>query len=124
MTRLILAFLLLATPLWAQDPTPQARLMMVEQDGCYWCERWDEELGAIYPKTAEGRAAPLLRHDIGTALPDGITLTSRAHFTPTFVLIKDGTEVARIEGYPGEDFFWPMLNQMISQADILLDAPS
>ena len=30
-------------------------------------------------------------------------------YTPTFVLIDDGREIARLIGYPGEDFFWPIL---------------
>jgi hypothetical protein len=37
-------------------------------------------------------------------------------FTPTFVLVEDGTEAGRIEGYPGEDFFWPLLAKLIAQA--------
>jgi len=37
-------------------------------------------------------------------------------FTPTFVLMQDGVEIGRIEGYPGEDFFWGLLNQMIETA--------
>jgi hypothetical protein len=34
-------------------------------------------------------------------------------FTPTFVLINNGQEQARIEGYPGEDFFWPLLTRLL-----------
>jgi hypothetical protein len=39
-------------------------------------------------------------------------------FTPTFVLMVDGIEVSRIEGYPGEDFFWGLLERMLVQANI------
>jgi len=38
-------------------------------------------------------------------------------FTPTFVLMGDGVEVGRMEGYAGEDFFWGLLGRMLSQAD-------
>jgi hypothetical protein len=31
------------------------------------------------------------------------------------VLVKDGVEVARLEGYPGEDFFWGLLGRMLSE---------
>ncbi|GIT92988.1 hypothetical protein JANAI62_34460 [Jannaschia pagri] len=94
----------------------QVALLMGEEEGCIWCARWDAEVGDAYAKTAEGRAAPLRRVDIHDPLPDDIRLTSRMRFTPTFVLLHDGQEVARREGYPGEDFFWPVLGQMLDAA--------
>lgn len=91
-------------------------LIMFESSGCHWCERWNEEIGPVYPKTAEGRAAPLERRDIYAPLPENLDLTRRPAFTPTFVLVRDGRELGRIEGYPGEDFFWPLLDQLIEKA--------
>jgi len=81
--------------------TADTMLVMVEEKGCIWCARWNEEISHIYPKTEEGQAAPLTRIDIARSL----------HFTPTFVLMVDGQEVDRIEGYPGEDFFWGLLGR-------------
>lgn len=101
-----------ATPLAAAE----LRLMMIEQAGCIYCARWNEEVAPEYPLTDEGKAAPLFRQDLRTPLPAGITLSRPAVFTPTFVLLADGAESARIEGYPGEDFFWPLLGQMIAAA--------
>jgi hypothetical protein len=98
----------------------ETRLMMVEEDGCMWCARWNEELSEIYPKTAEGRAAPLQRMDIHAQRPDDIAFERSLHFTPTFVLVVDGAEKSRIEGYPGEDFFWGLLGQMLSRANIAI----
>jgi len=34
-------------------------LLMAEEDGCYWCAKWNEEIGPAYPKTIEGKTAPL-----------------------------------------------------------------
>jgi hypothetical protein len=36
-----------------------ADLIMVEEPGCVWCAQWERDLGAIYPKTPEGKFAPL-----------------------------------------------------------------
>ena len=69
-----------------------------------------------YPLTAEGRAAPLRRVDIHGDLPEGLTLANKLVYTPTFVLVRDGEELGRIEGYPGEDFFWGLLNRMLKEA--------
>lgn len=90
---------------------------MAEEHGCAWCARWDAEISHIYPKTAEGRTAPLVRYDLRGDDPD-VTFQRRVSFTPTFILVEDGVEVARIEGYPGEDFFWALLAEMFEQAKI------
>ena len=91
-------------------------LLMVEQAGCVYCARWHAEVGPEYPITDEGRAAPLRTVQLRDPLPEGITLARPAVFTPTFVLLKDGAEVDRIEGYPGEEFFWGLLAGMIAAA--------
>lgn len=91
-------------------------LLMVEQAGCVYCAQWDREISAIYPKTDEGRAAPLRRHDLRAPTPMGVTLDRPPLFTPTFILLDDGREVGRIEGYPGEDFFWGLLGGLLKQA--------
>lgn len=98
-------------------------LLMAEEDGCYWCARWDAEISHIYPKTPEGRTAPLERFDIRGQTP-GYEFAKRVTFTPTFLLIDDGREVGRIEGYPGEDFFWPLLGELFDRAGISLDQGS
>lgn len=95
----------------------QLEMLMFEREGCSYCKRWNEEIGPAYPRTAEGKAAPLRRLDIKAPLPEGITLTGRPPaFTPTFVLTDDGREVARIEGYAGDEFFWVLLDRMLAQA--------
>jgi hypothetical protein len=33
----------------------------------------------------------------------------------------DGVEAGRIEGYPGEDFFWPLLADMIAKSGFAKD---
>ena len=89
-----------------------AELVMIDQKGCHWCAKWDEEIGTIYPITEEGQRAPLRRVNI-RALPDDLTFASKPVFTPTFILVHDGRELGRIEGYPGEDFFWPLITQLL-----------
>lgn len=113
------ALVLLALPLFSVAPLRAAdlRLVMVEQPGCVWCKRWNKEIGPIYPKTSEAEKAPLMRQQLRAPLPEGIHFNRPARFTPTFVLIADGDEVGRIEGYPGQDFFWPLLDELLAQAD-------
>ncbi len=93
----------------------EVRLAMFEQAGCVYCERWDAEVGDAYHKTDEGRAAPLLRVDLRNDDFSDLELASRPVYTPTFVLLKDGVELSRLEGYVSEDFFWPLLARMLGE---------
>lgn len=116
----ILALLVFAVMAVLAAPSARAetRLLMAEEAGCIWCARWDRDIAPIYSKTPEGHAAPLQRIDIHAPLPVDIQLAGRIAFTPTFVLVQDGHEVARIEGYPGEDFFWGLLGEFLREAGI------
>lgn len=86
---------------------------MIDQVGCHYCEQWTKEIGPIYPKTPEGKFAPIKRINI-REIPDDLELKGHPAFTPTFILVRENVELARIEGYPGEDFFWPMITQLLA----------
>ncbi|AUQ62219.1 hypothetical protein [Phaeobacter inhibens] len=111
---LLAALALLATTGISAKTADAAELVMVEQPGCAWCARWDAEIAPIYPKTAEGRFAPLRRADL-RAMPEDLTLSRRVTFTPTFLIVEGGHEMARLEGYPGEDFFWPLITGLLQE---------
>lgn len=110
---LAFATLMMAPHIAQADPV----LLMAEEKGCFWCARWNAEIGPIYPKTAEGQAAPLVRYDLHSDSPD-VEFARSVRYTPTFILVDDGVEVNRIEGYPGEDFFWGLLAMMLDKAGI------
>jgi hypothetical protein len=103
-------------------PAAAAELVMVEQQGCPYCARWDAEIAPAYPLTPEGQAAPLRRIDLHAPPPDDLAFDAPLRITPTFVLVDDGQEVARLEGYPGDEFFWPLLGQMLDRLPARLPA--
>ncbi|SHE75174.1 hypothetical protein SAMN05444279_107112 [Ruegeria intermedia] len=105
----------MATPVSA---VAEAYLLMAEEPGCHWCAKWNDEIAPIYPKSAEGQAVPLRRYDLRADAPD-VVFARRVHFTPTFILVEDGREVGRIEGYPGQDFFWGLLGMMLDDAGVV-----
>lgn len=106
------AFLLFAG---ASSAGQAAELVMFRQGFCEWCEVWDDEVGVVYGKTREGRWAPLREVDIHDKRPSDLTGIRPVIFTPTFVLMENGSEVGRIQGYPGEDFFWGLLDKMLKK---------
>lgn len=92
-------------------------LVMFEQDHCAYCEQWHSEIGPVYGKTPEGARAPLRLVNLHGALPSDLPGLKPAQFSPVFVLWHEGREVGRILGYPGEDFFWPMLGELLAQTE-------
>jgi hypothetical protein len=94
---------------------PALELVMFRRAGCSWCAAWDREIGPIYPKTEVGRRAPIRFADTERAGEAKIVLKSPVRFSPTFVLVEDNRELARIEGYPGEDFFWGRLEALLPE---------
>ena len=94
-----------------------AELVMFEQAGCPWCAAFDREIAPIYPKTDEGRRAPLRRVDMLRPLPHDLAFVKPERLTPLFVLVDNGHEFGRIRGYPGEDHFWGLLGVLIERLD-------
>lgn len=94
-----------------------AELLMFEEPGCPWCRRWHAEVGVAYPKTKEGQRAPLRQVSLSSADGLGVTLVAPVRMFPTFVLVDRGREIGRITGYPGADFFWGMLTELMTKLD-------
>ncbi len=110
-------FLLAAVLLFGTSGAHAAELLILEQKGCAWCQRWDEEIGLIYPKTEHAEKAPLRRVDIHDPWPGDLASIRKEVFTPTFVLVEDGKEIARMRGYSGDEFFWFLLDEMMSKLE-------
>ena len=106
------AFFALCVTIMLAQAANAAELIMYRRDGCPWCAKWDREIGPIYPKTDLNQRAPLrlinLDHDRDLPITHGAI-----RYTPTFVLADNGREVGRIEGYPGEDYFWPRVTNLL-----------
>jgi hypothetical protein len=109
MPRLAVGALTLLAALCTSVVAHAAELLMFDDPGCVWCRRWNAEIAPSYPKTREGQLAPLRRVPIRDQARAGVALARPINITPTFVLVEDGQEVGRIDGYAGKDFFYPML---------------
>ena len=89
-------------------------LIMVEQQGCHYCERWKEEIGPIYPKTDVGMFAPIRMVDI-TKVDSTPEIAAAVVFTPTFIITDGEREITRMEGYKSEDCFWGVLEMIMER---------
>jgi hypothetical protein len=114
MTYAWLYFAAISLPVHADAPAfvGQTTLLMVDDINCSYCRKWEREVGVGYGKSVEGRFAPLTKVRRGDPRLQGITSLA---YTPTFILFVNGREAGRIVGYPGADFFWAELDQMIKR---------
>jgi hypothetical protein len=103
-------------------PASAAELVMFSRAGCQYCAQFDREIAPIYPKSDEGKAAPLRRVDISAPIPPDLASVTVERITPVFVLVDHGREIGRIRGYPGEDNFWGLLAGLIG--DLPTTAPT
>lgn len=111
-TRLVL----LGVAVVSSTPLAAAQLLVMEQPGCVWCARFEDEIAPAWPKTEEGKFAPLRRVDITKPWPKDLEHIRKERFTPTFVLIDGGREIGRLRGYPGDEFFWYRIDELIEEA--------
>ena len=93
------------------------RLLVVEQEGCVYCAQFHREIAPAYNASPESLIAPLQSVNILGPWPEGVQLSPAPFVTPTFVLIDaSGHEIGRITGYPGDIFFWSLLEEILGSA--------
>lgn len=102
-------------------PARGLALLMIDRPGCAWCAAFRREILPGYSTHPQGRAAPLSVIPLDGPWPDGLALARRPYLTPSFILLRDRAEVARIEGYPGPRHFWPLFRDMLAK-DAALNA--
>lgn len=98
-------------------PAMALELVMIEQHGCVYCEQFNREIAPAYSKTIEGSRAPLRRVDLHETWPDDLSNIRLERFTPTFILVHENEELGRLRGYPGDEHFWFLLNQLLKSAN-------
>jgi hypothetical protein len=116
MNRIIAFLAAIAAVALSTAASRAAELIMFERAGCVWCARFDAEIAPIYGKTEESQTAPLRRVDRDSPLPADLTGIDPGAFTPTFVVVKEGHEIGRIRGYPGDTFFFGLLDRILANA--------
>ena len=94
-----------------------AELIVFRTAHCPHCVAFEREIGRTYGQSAEARQAPLRRVDMDARRPADLTRIRGVEGTPTFVLMHEGHEVGRIEGYPGSRLFYPELRKLLARID-------
>ena len=98
------------------DLRSSTALVMIEDRGCPYCQRFDAESRSSYENSAEGHLVPLVRRFRGD--PE-IAFLERVVYSPTFVLLVEGREVGRALGYQGSDLFWMEIAGLMRRSGLM-----
>ncbi len=92
-----------------------AELVVFGSARCPYCIAFEREIGRDYSKSAEAGQAPLRRVNLDARRPADLSRIKGVEGTPTFVLVHEGREVGRIDGYPGKRLFYPELRRLLAR---------
>ena len=94
-----------------QTAAADSRLIMVTSDYCPSCQAWELDVGKVYDKSPYATKLPLTRVEIGSKMPGGVTFQKPVVGTPTFLVIHNGQEIGRQNGYIDAEMFWWWLSE-------------
>ena len=94
-----------------QTAAADSRLIMVTSDHCPSCQAWELDVGKVYDKSPYATTLPLTRVEIGSKMPGGVTIQKPVVGTPTFLIVHNGQEIGRQNGYIDAEMFWWWLSE-------------
>lgn len=91
----------------------KTEVIVFEIGGCQYCTAFRDNLGARYLASTTNAAAPMRYVDVGRLDPRSFQLRSDITTVPTIVLMQDGKEVDRVEGYPLSEVLFGMVKSRV-----------
>ncbi len=100
----------------AGEQARAAQLVLFEGSWCPTCRYWNKTIAPSYAAHATGRKAPLRRIDVTAPRPADLAKPKVGTIigVPTFVVVDDGREIGRIEGFTSERHFWKRLDEILA----------
>lgn len=98
-------------------PRTSMELVVFEHPDCTYCPIFRSRVVPRYQQSAHAAEVPLRFVDVTGAEADRLALNAPIRMVPTTVVMKDGREVDRIDGYWGTDNFLKMVAYIIDKAE-------
>ncbi|MET0408128.1 MAG: thioredoxin fold domain-containing protein [Hyphomicrobium sp.] len=100
----------------APIPAGALELVVVEADGCIYCEIFRRDVLPSYQSSEQSKDLPLRFVDINDIEADHLAFKSSVDIVPTFVVVKSQHEVGRISGYMGPENFFHSISYLLASA--------
>lgn len=91
-------------------------LIVIEADGCIYCDLFRRDVLPSYEKSEQGRQAPARFIDVNDTVAGQVELKSPISIVPTFIVAKDRKEIGRVPGYVGPENFYHAINYLMASA--------
>jgi hypothetical protein len=91
----------------------EMRLYMFETADCAACALFHAEALEAYWSSEASRQLPLTIVDLNALGTAGQPLRAPISVVPTFVVMREGTEIARLAGFPGKAAFEAAITSML-----------
>lgn len=101
----------------ADTSAPRTEVIVFEIGGCKYCSAFRDNLAARYLASTTNQAAPMRFVDVGRLDPQSFHLRSDINTVPTIVLMQDGREIDRVEGYPLPEMLFGMVKSRVGSGD-------
>lgn len=92
---------------------PRTEVVVFEIGGCHHCAAFRDNLAPRYLASTTNKAAPMRFVDVGKLDPNDFQLLSDINTVPTIVLLQDGREIDRVEGYPLPELLFGMVKSRV-----------
>jgi len=87
-------------------PGSNLQLVVLEVDGCIYCDVFRRRLLTAYQASKQGKKAPVRFVDINDPAIGDLGLSQPVGMVPTFIMLENNQEIGRIPGLMGQqDFF-------------------
>ena len=97
-------------------PADSLELVVIEADGCIFCEIFRSDVLPAYEASEQGKQMPVQFVDINDMDTTHLEFKGAVDIVPTFIVIKDRREVGRISGYVGPENFFHSINYLLASA--------
>lgn len=97
----------------AGHPKTAVELIAFEAPGCTYCAVFRRDVMPNYATSLAGKQAPLRFVDVNDEDAERLELTRPITIVPTVVVVREGREIGRIDGYVGPINFHRMIDTML-----------
>lgn len=98
------------------NPGGNLELVVVEADGCIYCELFRRDVLPTYETSEQGKELPVRFVDINDIDADHLDFKADVEIVPTFVVVKSRHELGRISGYVGPEDFLHSIDDLLASA--------
>lgn len=100
----------------AAIPTSTLELVVVEAEGCIYCQLFRRDVLPAYQASAQAKDLPVRFVDVNDIEADHLSFKTGVDVVPTFVVVRSQTEVGRISGYVGPENFFHSISYLLASA--------